>query len=573
MNVDDVWISGLADAGRALWGVDLSEPQFHPLLEPPSDPKHGDASSGVCFKLARALRKPPPQLAQALASRLASLNLPYVRAVETAGGYVNLRATPELHLDTVRRAVTERDAFGRSSIGAGRRVLIEHTSANPTGPLHIAHGRQAAIGDSHANVLDFAGYRVEREFYVNDTGNQIDLLGRSILARYRQSFDPAAPFPESGYHGEYVSEIARSIREREGDRWLRAPEPEAVAALALQGRDRLFAEQKKDLADFRVRFDSWYSEEELRRSGRVESSIEDFRRRGWTEEKDGALFLRAKDLGDIQDWVLIKSDSSYTYRTPDFAYHRHKFERGFETVIDLLGPDHKSHADTMTLVMAKLGHPDLRALLVQHCTLLRGGVEVKMSKRAGTYVTLRELIDEVGTDAARFFFLMRKTSTPLDFDIEVAKKQTLENPVYYVQNAHARVCSVWKKGVEKGRIPASEVRGSSWEGSLDGAVLSPAEIEVLQEAAKFRRAVEGAARDLDPSRLCTYLHELAGRFHRYYQNRDHVILCDDVPTRLGRMGMAAAVQVVLRNGLALLGVTAPEWMERLEEPAPTTEKD
>ena len=563
MLVEDTWTDAIVEAGTSLWKLDLGGESFQPLLEPTPDPKHGDATSGVCFKLARVLRKSPREIAQSLAEHLERQKLPYLESVELAGaGYVNFRATSDFYLDAVLRARTEQQTYGRSAMGKGKRILIEHTSANPTGPLHIAHGRQAAIGDTIANLLEFTGHEVAREYYLNDTGGQIEMLGRSLHARYLQSFDPDHPFPEKGYQGDYVKDIARSIRDKDGDRWKNA---EAIEHFSAEGRDALLTRIRSDLAQFRVKFDSWYSEEELRKSGRVEALLDEFKKRGLTFMKDGALHLRATQLGDPQDWVLVKSNGDYTYRQPDFAYHLHKFERGFEGLVDLLGPDHSAYADSMKRVMIGLGHPNLRVVLVQHCRLLRGGEEVKMSKRAASYVTLRELIEEVGVDAARYFFLMRRTSSHFDFDLEIAKKKTLENPVYYIQNAHARICSVWNKGVEKKLIPAEEVADGFWGGSIEGAKLGPHEIAVLRAVIRYRRAVEMAARDLEPSRLCTYLYEAAGEFHSYYQKKENVILCEDRALRLGRMGMAAAVQIVLHSGLSLLGVHAPTYMEKLEE--------
>ncbi|MBI2901944.1 MAG: arginine--tRNA ligase [Planctomycetes bacterium] len=577
MEVEETWAGGLADAAKSLWSVDLADPRFQPLLEPPSDPKFGDAASGVAFRLAKDLRKPPRAIAEELAKAVAGL--PYLERAEVAGaGYVNFRATRAFHGETILRVRAEREKFGRSPAGGGRRVLVEHCSANPTGPLHIAHGRQAAVGDALANLLDFAGYRVDREFYVNDTGGQIENLGRAILWRYLESIGTTFARETRGqdawlvghgfefleknlYRGDYVSELAAEMKQRYGDGL--AAKPDAVAICGRIGKERLLEEIRKTLEDFRVRYDTWYSQEELEKSGRVEKVVEFYRSRGLAYEKDGAQFFKSKEFGDPEDRVLVKSDGSYTYRTPDIAYHRDKFERGFETVIDLWGPDHHAHVATMEAGLRMLDIPigttrAFRALLVQHCRLLRGGAEVKMSKRAASYVTLRELIDEVGVDAARYFFIMRKTTSHLDFDIEVAKRQTLDNPVYYAQYAHARICGICEQGRAKGMIDPAEVRNGMWDGPFDAAHLSDGDIELVRACRGLRRAVEAGARDLDPAIVTDFVYRLSGAFQRYYQKFENTVLTPEEPLRRARLAACGAVRQTLRNALAILGVSAPE---------------
>lgn len=570
MNVEELWSNAVRDAARALWGVEVSGP----ALEPPSDPRFGDATTSVAMRLARSLKRPPRELAEALAAELRRRGLPGLARADVAGaGFVNLTASADYYHAELQRILREGPDYGRSSLGAGRRVLVEHCSANPTGPLHIAHGRQAAVGDSLANVLDFAGFRVAREFYVNDTGNQIEMLGRSLL--WRLTDDPEPPDPNC-YRGDYVKALARELAAQGG--------PVDLERAQRFAKDRLLEEIRRDLEAFRVRYDVWTSEEALHSSGKVEEVLNFFKSWGLTYEKDGAVYLKTSEYGDVEDRPIVKADGAYVYRLPDMAYHRDKFQRGFEILVDLWGPDHHAHIATMRAGLKMLNFnlvppdqvrpspsdtPETRpvafeVLIVQHCRLLEGGQEVKMSKRAASYVTLRELMDEVGTDAARFFFVMRKASSPMDFDLDVARKQSLDNPVYYAQYAHARIASIYRKGIEEGKVDPADLRDGLWAGRFDPARIGPDEIEILKVARQFRRRVELAARDLDPAMVADFLRELSGAYQRYYEygNRDATrrVLHDDDEVRRARLAASAAVQQVLRNGFRLLGLSAPERM-------------
>jgi arginyl-tRNA synthetase len=570
VNVEELWSNAVRDAARALWGVEVSGP----ALEPPSDPRFGDATTSVAMRLARSLKRPPRELAEALAAELRRRGLPGLARADVAGaGFVNLTASADYYHAELQRILREGPDYGRSSLGAGRRVLVEHCSANPTGPLHIAHGRQAAVGDSLANVLDFAGFRVAREFYVNDTGNQIEMLGRSLL--WRLTDDPEPPDPNC-YRGDYVKALARELAAQGG--------PVDLERAQRFAKDRLLEEIRRDLEAFRVRYDVWTSEEALHSSGKVEEVLNFFKSWGLTYEKDGAVYLKTSEYGDVEDRPIVKADGAYVYRLPDMAYHRDKFQRGFEILVDLWGPDHHAHIATMRAGLKMLNFnlvppdqvrpspsdtPETRpvafeVLIVQHCRLLEGGQEVKMSKRAASYVTLRELMDEVGTDAARFFFVMRKASSPMDFDLDVARKQSLDNPVYYAQYAHARIASIYRKGIEEGKVDPADLRDGLWAGRFDPARIGPDEIEILKVARQFRRRVELAARDLDPAMVADFLRELSGAYQRYYEygNRDAArrVLHDDDEVRRARLAASAAVQQVLRNGFRLLGLSAPERM-------------
>jgi arginyl-tRNA synthetase len=552
MSLEDAWSQAIRAAAKRLWSVDLEGA----LLEPPADAKFGDATCNVAMRLAKQLKKPPRAIADELAADLRKAGLPHLAKVDVAGaGFVNLTAAPEFHQEEVKRILDLGADYGRSKLGGSRKVLVEHCSANPTGPLHIAHGRQAAVGDSLANLLDFAGFKVAREFYINDTGNQIEMLGKSI--QWRMGGDPNPP-DENAYKGDYIKTLAEEIKAQG-----RTFTPDEIKRY---GKDRLLEDIKKDLEMFRVRYDTWTSEESLHKSGKVDEVLNFFNSWGLTYPKDGATYLKTTDHGDAEDKPIVKADGQFVYRLPDMAYHRDKYARGYDILIDLWGPDHHAHIATMMAGMKALNFnlapiDQVRAnstlppeqkpvafevLIIQHCKLLQGGQEVKMSKRAASYVTLRELMEEVGVDATRFFFVMRKTNSHLDFDMDVAKKKSLENPVYYAQYAHARICSIFQKGIADQKIAADEVKDGTWRGSFDPAKTGADEVEMIKVARQFQRRIEIAARDLDPAAMTDYLRELSATFQRYYEygNRDE----------------SRRVQQVLRNGFRLLGVSAPEQM-------------
>jgi arginyl-tRNA synthetase len=600
MTTEDVWAAGVRDAARKLWKVELAGP----VLEPPSDPKFGDATSSAPMRLAKELRKPPRAIAEELARELSAAGLPHVARVEVAGaGFVNLTATPEYHQEEVRRILEAGAAYGRSATGAGRKVLVEHCSANPTGPLHIAHGRQAAVGDSLANILDFAGYAVAREFYVNDTGNQIEMLGSSILWRLLESRgvefrkdtrgvdEEGKPRvwltaaldgrtfeieEKNAYKGDYIRELGREFGA--------SGAPLEVPAAGRFGKNRLLPEIRKDLETFRVSYDGWVSEEALHKSGKVDEVLNFMTSWGLTYTKDGATFARFKDYGDTQDRAVVKKDGTPVYRLPDIAYHKDKFQRGFEILIDLWGPDHHAHIANVKAGLRMLNFnlvpvdqvrpapgavPENRplafeVLIIEHCRLFEGGQELKMSKRAASYVTLRELMEEVGVDATRFFFVMRKPSSKLDFDLDVAKKQSKDNPVYYAQYAHARIASIYRTGADEGKVDPADVKDGLWAGAYDPRRIGADEVALLKVARQFRRRVEVAARDLDPAVVAEYLRELSGAYQVYYElgNRETAkrVLAEDEGVRRARLAVSAAVQQVLRNGFRLLGLSAPDRM-------------
>lgn len=524
------------------------------VLDVPGRPEHGDFATNLAMVLARGEKKAPRQVAEILRDAFGDGDGLCDR-VEIAGpGFINFFLARRCWYGVLDQVTRQGGGYGRSRIGAGRRVQVEFVSANPTGPLHIGHGRGAATGDAVAAVLEAAGYDVQREYYINDAGNQVALLGRSIWLRLREVRGEKIDFPEDGYRGEYIRDIARVLQQERGEEIAALPEQEAIPACGDYGMRTVLGWIERDLEEFGVRFDRWYSERSLYERGLVELELGKLREKGLTYEQDGALWLRTTAHGDDKDRVLIRSDGAPTYFASDVAYHMEKFDRGFERVIDVWGADHHGYIPRMKAVLAGLGHPpeDLEVLLIQMVNLLRGGEPVTMGKRSGEFVTLRDVIDEVGRDACRFFFLMRRSDSQLDFDLELAKQQTTENPVYYVQYAHARVCSINRNAAEQGLTPPAP-----GEAQLDRLELEE-ELALAKMLSRYPETVEGAARNYEPHRIVFYLQELSALFHSYY-NRHRVLTEDDAVSR-ARLYLVNAVRTVLGNALNLLGVSAPEQM-------------
>jgi arginyl-tRNA synthetase len=524
------------------------------VLERPRDAGHGDLATNLAMVLARRERANPRKTAQRVLDEL-NLSPALVARTEIAGpGFINFWLAQD-QLAAVHRAILEQGArYGRSTAGAGLKVNVEFVSANPTGPLHVGHGRGAALGDAIAALLEWTGHAVTREFYINDAGVQIDRLAESLWARVRELAGQPASIPEGGYHGQYLRENARELLDREGSAFADLPETEGIqrargAALELQRQ-----EQDRDLAEFGVRFDVMSSEQAIYDSGRVARALELLRARNLTFEAEGALWLRSTQFGDDKDRVLRKSDGSFTYLVPDIAYHIDKHDRGFDRVIDVWGADHHGYIPRMRAVLAALGYPPefFDVALVQLVKVVRGGEEVKMSKRSGEFVTLRDLYEEVGVDAARYFFLMRKGATPLDFDVDLAKRQTDENPVFYVQMAHARLSGIFRTAE---RVPEDVA------GPLDLADLpAPEDVELLKKLATFPEIVDKAARDREPHRITVFLHELATVVHGWYHHTRAVGAPEGAATEHARLLLARAARIVLANALTLLGLSAPDRM-------------
>jgi arginyl-tRNA synthetase len=510
-------------------------------LERPRDPAHGDLSCNLALQLAKRLKKNPRQLAEQLIAAMPAD--PLVAKLEVAGaGFVNIRLAAVAKHAAVSRVLAEGTGYGRVRCAQPQKVMVEFVSANPTGPLHVGHGRQAALGDAIAALLEAQGNTVTREFYYNDAGAQIQNLALSVQARARGVKPEDAAWPADGYRGEYIEEIAKEIADA-GD--LDAVRRHAVASLR--------KEQDEDLKAFGVKFDVYALESSLYADGRVDATVKALIASGKTYESEGALWLRTTDYGDDKDRVVRKSDGSYTYFVPDVAYHVTKWERGFRKVVNVQGTDHHS---TVTRVRAGLqalglgippGYPDY--VLHSLVKVVRGGEEVKISKRAGSYVTVRDLIEWVGRDAVRFFLVSRRADADFVFDVDLARSQSDENPVYYVQYAHARVCSVLRQwGGDAAALAGAPLDGLAGE----------REAALMQRLGEFPEALAAAARELAPHAVAYYLRELAGEFHSYY-NAER-ILVEDEATRSARLALCAAVRQVLANGLALLGVSAPERM-------------
>ena len=547
MKAHDEIVRGLRDAAHKI-GVS-SLPEFK--YETPRDPSHGDGATNLALVIAKGLGKPPRAVAEDL---VRALTLPQgiVKKIEIAGpGFINFFLAEDQLAAVLATVHALGERFGRGDTGRGAKVNVEFVSANPTGPLHVGHGRGAALGDAIAALLDWTGYGVTREFYVNDAGTQIDKLARSLWARVQQAVGRAAEVPDGGYHGEYLVELAERILAREGRAFADLPEPEGLRRCRTIGVQSQRAEQEEDLREFGVRFDVIFFESQLYQERLIEQTLADLAQRGHTYERDGALWLRSTAFGDDKDRVLRKSDGSYTYLLPDIAYHRHKRARGFAKAIDIWGADHHGYVARVQAAMLALGYPDdfFHAEIVQLVRVMRGGEEVRFSKRTGEFVTLHDLLQETGVDAARFFFLMRRADSQFVFDVDLAKSQTEENPVFYVQMAHARMSGIFRVAA---RDPASLPPAP-----VDGSVLTqPEELDLLKELAAFPGVVARAAETLEPHRITGYLEGLARIAHAWY----HKYRVLGEPEERERLALAAAVRRVLANGLGLLGITAPERM-------------
>ena len=535
------------------------------VLERPRNPEHGDWATNVALTLAKPLGRKPREIADELAGRI-DASAAGVRAVEIAGpGFINFRLAEDVLQQGLASILAAGDAFGRTDDGRGQAVNVEFVSANPTGPLHIGHGRQAALGDAVAELLAWAGWAVHREFYYNDAGEQINRLTESVWARYQQALGNDVPFPEAGYQGDYIREIARELVDLHGERFRGDDSPEAMDEIRRHAVKVLRAEQNRDLDGFRVRFDTFFLESSLYTSGAVEETIRRLRETGYVYEKDGAVWLKTTEFGDDKDRVMVKSSGFPTYFLPDVAYHLNKWERGFHRAINVQGSDHHSTVTRVRAGLRALGLPEgyPEYALHQMVLAMRGGEEMKFSKRAGNYVTMRELYDLVGVDVARYFFLMRRPDSQLTFDIDLALEQSDRNPVYKVQYAHARMSSIFRRaGVEAAAIDPA---------SADLSLLKhESETELAKLLLRLPEVVSASAERHTPHAVCEYVEEVAGAVNSWYHagNREPSlrVIGDQVAPEVtaARLVLARAVQIVLRNGLAVLGITAPERMEREE---------
>ncbi len=523
-------------------------------VEPTREESHGDYASNLAMILASKARKNPRLIAGILKDHIRDRE-DILKKVEIAGpGFINFFIREEIwatHLEAVER---EHSRYGMLELGRGRKIQVEFVSANPTGPLHIGHARGAVVGDVMANILSAAGFNVFREYYINDAGNQMHNLGRSVFYRYLELVGRSVAFPENCYQGDYIKHLAQEILDREGSIYEERIEADMVPYFTDYAAGAILEEIKDDLKNFGVVFDLYFSERELYKENGVEKLLVELEEKGFIYREDGTRWFKTMQFGDEKDRVVVRQNGEPTYFAADIAYHRNKFARGFDKVIDIWGADHHGYIPRMQAGIQALGFETdaLKVILVQLVNLLRDGNPVAMSTRSGEFVTLKEVIDEVGTDAARYNFLMRRSDSHLDFDLELAKKQSNENPVYYVQYAHARICSILRLAEEKGYgVPI-------FKDVACDRLTSSEEIALIKMITRFPEIVEGAAKALEPHRLAFYLHELAALFHSYYNK--YKVVSEDEALTLARLMLVRSIRTVLKNGLTLLGVSAPEKM-------------
>ncbi|WP_078393047.1 arginine--tRNA ligase [Shouchella patagoniensis] len=523
------------------------------ILEVPKEKTHGDYASNMAMQLARVAKKAPKLIAENLVEAI-DRNKAGIERIEVAGpGFINF-FLDNAYLREIIPAVLDADVdYGKSTAGKGEKVLIEFVSANPTGDLHLGHARGAAVGDALANIMNKAGYQVAREYYINDAGNQINNLALSLEARYMQELGKEFEMPEDGYHGKDIIEIARLLVDEVGDAYAKLEEEERLETLRTYGLEKELEKIKTDLEAYRVQFDHWFSETSLYESGQVERGLRVLEEKNETYKQDGATWLRSTAYGDDKDRVLVKQDGSYTYLTPDISYHLDKFDRGHHRLIDVLGADHHGYIPRMRAAIQALGYDADRfsVQIIQMVSLFQGGEKVKMSKRTGKAVTLRELMEEVGVDATRYFFAMRSADTHLDFDMDLAVSKSNENPVYYIQYAHARVCSMLRQGEELGLEYSSDTDLSF--------IASEKEYELLKTIGDFPSAVAEAAAKQIPQRIANYAYELAQALHSFY-NSTRVLDETNKELSTARLALMKATQLTIHNALALIGVHAPEKM-------------
>ena len=546
-------------------------------VEFPRNETLGDVAATVAMSLTKTLNKPPRKIAEDIVNAIKTMIIPPLangglggvtaeegegrleifEKIEIAGpGFINFTFKKEYFYKNLEKLLEEEHSSLRTNIGQGRKVQVEFVSANPTGPLHIGHGRGSAVGNALSNLLQAAGFDVQREYYINDAGLQVKLLGQSVYTRYQQLLGNNIPFPEDGYKGDYIESISQEIIKRAGSKYLNQPFEECGDFFTNYAYKMMLADIAKDLKDFGIAFDRWQSEKELYEKGKVESSLKTLSDKNFLYEKDGAMWFASTRFGDDKDRVVVKKDGEYTYFASDIAYHKDKLDRGFDTIINIWGADHHGYIPRIKSVIEAFGLPKekFKVILIQMVTLLRHGEPVQMSKRAGEFITLREVIDEVGADTAKFIFLTRRADSHLEFDIEVAKEQSAENPVFYVQYAFARISSIFRQAIER------KVRGQgSGGGDVDLIALKEnEEISIVKKLLQYPIVFEGAVLSFEPHRITYYLQELARLFHSYYNK--HRVISEDKRLSAARLCLCKAVQIVLEEGLKILGVSAPERM-------------
>ena len=554
MEMKDLLKQGITEAlNKAIAAGTLPAGDYPDVaLEVPPQKEFGDFASNIAMQSARVAHKAPRIIAQAIVD---GMDYPWLDHAEIAGaGFINFFLKNDVIYDTLKQILAAGDAYGHAPLRQEDTIQVEYVSANPTGPLHVGHGRGAAYGSALVNLLRAAGYNVQAEYYINDAGNQMNNLAAAVNARYLELLGKPAEIPENGYHGHDIIETAQAIIDQDGDKYLDMPEAERLELF----KDRAYAEKlkalKRDLAHFNVHYDNWFSERTLHPDA-IQAACKVLEERGKIYEKDGALWLKSTDYGDDKDRVVIRDNGVPTYLAADIAYHKNKYDRGFKKMINIWGADHHGYVARVKAAMAALGYDvdQLEVLLLQMVSLFRDGKPVKMSKRTGQAITLNELIEEVGTDAARYFFIMRSLDTQLDFDLDLAKSHSNENPVYYIQYAHARIYSIYRQAKEAGANLSMDWSDVKWD-----TLTNEYELELIKKMAAFPEEVQRAARERAPHRIAHFVHELAGMFHTFYNHCR--IIQEDKDLEKARLALVTAVRITIANSLAILGVSAPEKM-------------
>ncbi|MEK4306446.1 arginine--tRNA ligase [Oceanobacillus sp. M60] len=523
------------------------------ILETPKDKAHGDFATNIAMQLARIAKKAPRQIADEITANL-DKQAASVEKIDIAGpGFINFYMKQDFLGEVIETVLGAGDAYGTSKDGNGEKVQVEFVSVNPTGDLHLGHARNAAFGDVLCNLFAAAGYEVEREYYINDAGNQINNLGLSVEARYLQELGQSVDMPEDGYHGQAIIDIAKNLVKEKGDAWAEKSHEERLDYFKEYGLKASLRNIENDLKDFRVEFDSWFSERSLFENDQIDAALQVLEDGGYTYEKDGALWFKTTAFGDDKDRVLIKQDGAYTYLTPDIAYHKNKLDRGFDQIINVWGADHHGYIPRMGAALQALGYPveKFSVKIIQMVNLFEAGEKVKMSKRTGKAVSLRELMDEVGIDAVRYYFVARSNDSQLDFDMDLAKSQSNDNPVYYVQYAHARICTMLEQAKNK---------GFATDGDFDASLLTAEkELDLLKKVGELPQVIAEAADKQMPHKVTQYVFDLASTLHSFY-NAEKVLDGDNPERTSARIALMKAVRQTLANGLGILGVNAPEKM-------------
>ena len=546
-------LAGAIELAMAAGEFDLdSVPEIQ--LEVPKDQKNGDFATNLSLKLAKQLKKSPMDIAGTILAHVDQSDPSFDKVAAVPPGFINFHLRYRAVVSVVERVLKEGDRYGESNAGAGKKINVEFVSSNPTGPLTVGHGRQATIGDVLSNALSFCGYDVTREYYYNDAGGQMDMLTRSVHARYQELFNTDYPFPEDGYQGDYIREVAERVREREGDKYVEKDDKETLEFFRPLAVLRMINMIDRSLRDYGLTFDVWSRESALYSEGKVDRAIELLRKRGYLYDKEGAVWFKSSEFGDEKDRVIIRSNGEKTYFAGDIAYHMDKHERGFDRAINIWGADHHGYVPRMKGVVKALGYDEefLECIVHQMVSFVREGREVKMSTRRGQFITLDELVKEVGLAVTRFFFIMRSADSHLVFDLDLAKKESNENPVYYIQYAHARISSIMKNAAE------NEIDLAGLAEADLSLLTEPEETSLMKEISRFPSVVENAAENREIHRIATFILELVGLFHSYYNK--HRVICEDEHLTFARLALVEAIRQVVKNALGLLGIEAPERM-------------